>query len=75
MNPCAASAIALRPREGVPPLIASEPPGEKNAATLAASWLHHADVYRAAKPRSSAILSYAMKLLLKAFEDEISVYK
>src|ERR1700680_3019417 len=63
MNPCAASLIAIRPSEGVPPLMVSEPLGEKNAATLAASWLHHAAVYRVAKPRSSVIRSCAIKLL------------
>ena len=34
MKPCAASAIAARPTAGAPPLIVSEPPTEKHAATL-----------------------------------------
>src|SRR5215472_11393263 len=42
MNSCATCVMALRPTNGVPPLIASDPPGEKNAATLVAFWLHHA---------------------------------
>jgi len=48
MNPCAASAMALRPIDRGPPLIVSEPPGAKNEATLAASWPCQAAVYRAA---------------------------
>ena len=60
MNPCAASVIALRPIAGTPPLMVREPLGEKKAATLAASWLHQAAVYRAAKSRSRFNLSCAI---------------
>jgi hypothetical protein len=43
------AAVAERPTEGAPLLIWSEPASEKNAATLAAFWLHQAAVYRAPK--------------------------
>jgi len=36
--------IAALPADGAPPLMASEPSGAKNDATLAAFWLHHAAV-------------------------------
>ena len=49
MNPCAAAVIAARPTDGWPSLIFREPFPAKNDATLAASWLHHAAVYRVAK--------------------------
>src|SRR5713226_4632038 len=45
MKPCAAAVIAVRPVEGRPLLIFREPPSAKNAATLAAFWLHQAAVY------------------------------
>ena len=48
MKPCAAAVIAGRPTAGGPPLMVSEPRSAKNAATLAARWLHHAAVYLAA---------------------------
>src|ERR1700730_13726035 len=48
MNPGAAAVIAVRPTEGLPSLIFSEPPSAKNAATLGAFWLHQAAVYRVA---------------------------
>src|ERR1700693_4144309 len=54
MNPCAAAVIAVRPTEGLPSLIFSEPPSAKNAATLGAFWLHQAAVYRVANSCSWA---------------------
>jgi hypothetical protein len=45
MNPWAAPVIAGRPTAGAPSLIVRDPCSAKNAATLAASWLHHAAVY------------------------------
>src|SRR5882762_9713139 len=47
MKPWAAAMIAVRPTEGAPSLIFSEPPSAKDAATLAAFWLHQAAVYLA----------------------------
>jgi hypothetical protein len=47
MKPCAAAVIAVLPTEGAPSLIFSDPPSAKNAATLAAFWLHQAAVYLA----------------------------
>src|SRR5215210_441396 len=61
MKPCADAAMAARPTEGAASLILSEPCSAKNAATLAASWLHHAAVYLAAnsfKPCASIGLSF-----------------
>jgi len=44
MNDRASSVISHRPTAGVPLLAVNEAPGEKNAATLAGSWLHQAAV-------------------------------
>src|SRR5438132_9982093 len=51
MNPCATSAMASRPTAGSFSFTLSEPFGAKNAATLAASWLPQAAVYRPARSR------------------------
>lgn len=48
MNSCAAADTAVRPTDGLPPLIVSDPCAEKNEATRCGSWLHHAAVYRVA---------------------------
>jgi len=48
MNPCATAVMARRPTAGALSLTRREPLGAKKAATLAASWLHQAAVYREA---------------------------
>jgi hypothetical protein len=48
--------MAALPAAGAPPLMVNDPPSAKNAATLAASWLHHAAVYLA--PNSCSVPSF-----------------
>jgi len=63
MNDRAAALISSRPTAGAPPLIVNDPSGAKNVATLAASWLHHAALYRSAKFLSSAEISCMIPIL------------
>src|SRR6266545_6809437 len=51
MNHCATSVMAARPTAGSSSFTRSEPFGAKKAATLAASSLHQAAVYRCANSR------------------------
>src|SRR4051794_15798691 len=55
MNERAASVTGSRPTEGAPSLIVSEPDRAKCAATRAGSPLHHASVYRCAKPSGTSL--------------------
>ena len=50
MKPWAAAVMAILPAEGAPSLIVSDPLSAKNAATVAAFWLHHAAVYFVPNP-------------------------
>ncbi len=67
MKPCAVAVIAVRPKEGAPSLIFSEPPSAKKAATLAAFWLHQADVYFVANALNRAA---SIGILLDLYADD-----
>jgi hypothetical protein len=62
INPCAALVIAARPTAGIASFILRDPFSAKNEATLAASWLHQAAVYRAPK-------SFSLVESMKLFSD------